>query len=101
MSIKSYFVDIYLASVDGIDRFVQYVDFQRHFRQVRSIGRLHRQMRDPGTEIADRVGDCGADWILVFEDRGIAQAGPDFFCHPVAAPRYLFAIESAAGSDND
>jgi len=97
MSIRQDSIDIYLADVDGIDRFVQYVDFQRFFRQVQSIGRLHRQIRDPGTEIAD----CGADWVLVFEGRGIAPqdgiSNSDLSLHP----RYRFAIESAAGSDND
>jgi hypothetical protein len=46
-------------------------------------------MRDPGTEIADRVGDCDADRVLVSADRRIAHAGRDFICCPVAAPPTL------------
>jgi len=92
MSKQMRFIDILCAGVDFIDTFRGYVDFLQYFRQVRSIGRLHRQMRDPGTEIVvwvgfSRLGKLGAQ-------RGIS------FVAVSLHPRYSFAIESAAGSDN-
>ena len=48
MSTKGRNVDIYWADVDFIDRSVERVDISADFRQIVSIGRLHRQMSDAG-----------------------------------------------------
>jgi len=47
MSIYSHFIDILAAYVDIIDASPIYVEIFMIYRQVCSIGRSHRQVRDP------------------------------------------------------
>ncbi len=53
MSIKQVFFDILIERVDGMGTNGLYVDILSVFRQVRSIGRLHRHLPDPVTETPD------------------------------------------------
>ena len=56
MSTKCQNVDIHAADVDFIDMSAERVDFSADFRQIVSIGRLHRQMSDAGLIPAYRAG---------------------------------------------
>ena len=60
MSKKRSFIDILFGRVDTIDGFAIYVDIRQIFRQVLSIGRLNRHIRDPvsNTQPESNFGVC-------------------------------------------